>query len=261
MLVVVSPAKRLDWSECPFDTTVPLFSAEAAQLAAHARQLTLARLKDLMDLSDNLAKLNRERFRNFSNDPADDITRPALYAFAGDTFLGFDAASLDDETRARAQSHMRILSGLYGVLRPMDAIQQYRLEMGSRLKTRRGANLYQYWGDRISTALKQAAEEIGTDTLVNCASQEYFSAVDRQALKLRIVTPEFYETKNGLPKIVSFFAKRARGAMSRFIIENRVTTDAGIRDFDLGGYRFAEASEDGSRLMFRRDTESAELVA
>lgn len=260
MLVVVSPAKRLDWAERPFETTEPAFREDAARLAGHARQLTLGGLKELMDLSDDLARLNRDRFRAFRATPKAEDTRPALYAFAGDTFQGFDAASLDAEGRARAQSHMRILSGLYGVLRPMDAIQPYRLEMGSRLKTRRGTNLYQYWGDRIAGALNGAADEIGTDTLINCASQEYFSAVDRDALRLRVVTPEFYEIRNGTPKIVSFFAKKARGAMARFIVENRVTTVEGLCDFDAGGYRFVEAAGDG-RLVFHRDPQAEERAA
>lgn len=254
MLVVVSPAKRLDWESRPFKTTTPDFSDEANRLAGHARQLTLTKLKSLMNLSDDLARLNRDRFRAFSDDPDDDTTRPALYAFAGDTFQGFDAASLDADGRARAQSHMRILSGLYGVLRPMDAIQPYRLEMGSRLKTRRGSNLYAYWGDRISKALNAAAEEAGTDTLVNCASQEYFGAVDLKALKLRVVTPQFYEIKNGKPAIVSFFAKKARGSMARFIVENRVTDIEGLKDFDLGGYRFTDTADDGTTLIFQRET-------
>ena len=261
MLVVVSPAKRLDWTDQPFGTTTPEFSAEAARLAGHARQLTLSNLKALMDLSDDLARLNRDRFRDFSDAPLPEATRPALYAFAGDTFQGFDAASLDADGRARAQTHMRILSGLYGVLRPMDAIQPYRLEMGSRLKTRRGGTLYDFWGDTIAKALNEAAEQAGTDTLVNCASQEYFGAVDLKALKLKVVTPAFFEVKNGTPKIVSFFAKKARGAMARFIVENRITTAEGLRDFDLGGYRFVGAEEEGGKLVFHRDAESAERAA
>lgn len=254
MLVVVSPAKRLDWESRPFEMTSPCFQDEANRLAGHARQLTLTKLKSLMDLSDDLARLNRDRFRAFRNDPDSGTTRPALYAFAGDTFQGFDAASLDAEGRARAQSHMRILSGLYGALRPMDAIQPYRLEMGSRLKTRRGNTLYAYWGDRIAKALNAAAEDVGSDTLVNCASQEYFGAVDQKALNLRVVTPQFYEIKNGKPSIVSFFAKKARGSMARFIVENRVTSVEGLKDFDLGGYRFTEASDDGATLIFERET-------
>lgn len=255
MLVVVSPAKRLDWAERDVAMTEPAFQKDASRLAGHARQLTLSKLKALMDLSDDLAKLNRDRFKAFSDEPATDETRPALFAFAGDTFQGFDAASLDATALDRAQSHMRILSGLYGILRPLDAIQPYRLEMGSRLKTRRGASLYAYWGDTISKALNTQAEEVGADLLVNCASQEYFGAVDQSALNLKVITPQFYEMKSGTPKIVSFFAKKARGAMARFIVENRVSDVEGLKDFDLGGYRFVEAEDD--TLVFHREETAA----
>ena len=255
MLVVVSPAKRLDWSPRGVVMSAPEFREDANRLAGHARALTLGKLKALMDLSDDLAKLNRDRFRDFADAPDAEGTRPALFAFAGDTFQGFDAVSLDKEGLERAQSHMRILSGPYGVLRPLDAIQPYRLEMGSRLKTRRGANLYDYWGDRIAKALNALGEETGSGILVNCASQEYFGAVNRKALTLRVVTPEFHELKNGDPRIVSFFAKKARGAMARFIVENRVTDPEGLKDFDLGGYRFVAAEDD--RLVFHRQEAAA----
>jgi cytoplasmic iron level regulating protein YaaA (DUF328/UPF0246 family) len=255
MLVVVSPAKRLDWAEQDFDTSTPVFSKEANRLAGHARQLSLGELKSLMGLSDDLAKLNRDRFRDFANAPSQDDTRPALYAFAGDTFQGFDAGSIDADTRNYAQDHMRILSGLYGVLRPLDAIQPYRLEMGSRLKTRRGKSLYEFWGDDIAKELNAVAEGTGSDVLVNCASQEYFGAVHLDALNLRVITPQFYEIKNGTPKIVSFFAKKARGAMARFIVENRVTTVDGLKDFDIGGYQFVEATDD--TLVYHRQPEAA----
>lgn len=255
MLVVVSPAKRLDWAAQTHDMSQPDFTREANILAGHARQLTLTKLKSLMNLSDDLAKLNRDRFQTFSDTPDADATRPALFAFAGDTFQGFDAASLDDTALARAQSHMRILSGLYGVLRPLDAIQPYRLEMGSRLKTRRGTSLYQFWGSDIAKSLNALADETGSTFLVNAASQEYFSAVDTKTLSPKIITPQFYELKNGTPKIVSFFAKKARGAIARFIVENRVTTVEGLKDFDLGGYRFV--SEDGGALTFHRSEAAA----
>lgn len=253
MLIVVSPAKRLDWSERDMAMSEPVFLDQANRLAGHARQLSLKSLKSMMNLSGELAKLNRDRFRAFSDDPATESARPALYAFAGDTYQGFDAGSLDPEARERAQRRLRILSGLYGVLRPMDAIQPYRLEMGSRLKTRRGGTLYQFWGDRIARALNEAAEEIGTSTLINCASQEYFSAIDRSVLKPRVVTPEFYEVRPGSrPQIVSFFAKKARGAMARFMVETGADTVEGMRDFDLGGYRFVDTGESGARLVFHR---------
>ena len=257
MLVVISPAKRLDWSERDVTMTKPVFQDDANRLAKSARNLTLGNLKALMDLSDDLAKLNRDRFRDFDETPSDDDLRPAALAFAGDTYQGLEADTLDADEMRWAQDHLRILSGLYGVLRPLDGIQAYRLEMGSRLKTRRGGNLYDYWRDQISKELKAQAVEQNTDTLVNCASQEYFGAVDLKALKPKVVTPEFYEVKNGTPKIVSFFAKKARGSMARFIIENRVTTLDGLKDFDLGGYRFQHSSETGDRLVFHR----AEAVA
>ncbi len=255
MLVVVSPAKRLDWSERDLVTTTPAFQTDANRLAGHARQLTLGKLKSLMDLSDDLARLNRDRFRDFATEPEQDATRPALFAFAGDTFQGFDAASLDAEGLDRAQAHLRILSGLYGILRPLDAIQPYRLEMGSRLKTRRGGSLYEYWGDQIAKALNTDAKTLGTDIVVNCASQEYFGAVDRKALNPRVVTPQFFELKNGTPKIVSFFAKKARGAMARFIVDHRIDNIEGLKDFDIGGYRFVDT--DGDALVFHR----AEAIA
>ena len=261
MLAVISPAKRLDWSDRAVTSTAPDFQTEATQLAGHARQLTLGKLKSLMDLSDNLARLNRDRFRAFVDAPDATTTRPAVFAFAGDTYQGLEAATLDPNALERAQSHLRILSGLYGVLRPLDGIQPYRLEMGSRLKTRRGTSLYDFWGDTISRSLNADAEAVGTDLLVNCASQEYFGAVDRQALKLQIITPQFYEVKGGTPKIVSFFAKKARGAMARFIVENCVTSVKGLRDFDLGGYRFQLDLGDAATLVFHRDAQAANQAA
>ena len=236
------------------------FESQIKSAVGRAR-LTLGKLKSLMDLSDDLARLNRDRFRAFADAPDGDTTRPAVFAFAGDTYQGLEAATLDVDALARAQSHLRILSGLYGVLRPLDAIQPYRLEMGSRLKTRRGNSLYDFWGDAISKSLNADAETAGTDILVNCASQEYFGAVDRKALKLRVVTPQFYEIKAGTPKIVSFFAKKARGAMARFIIENRVTDVAGLRDFDLGGYRFQADAGDRDTLVFHREAQAATHAA
>lgn len=255
MLVVVSPAKKLDWSPRDVGMTAPEFLDDANRLAGHARALTLGKLKALMGLSDDLARLNRDRFRDFAAESEAVDTRPALFAFAGDTFQGFDVASLDPDGLDHAQSHMRILSGLYGLLRPLDAIQPYRLEMGSRLKTRRGGNLYDYWGNRIAVALNALGDATGSSFLVNCASQEYFGAVDQKALNIRVVTPEFYELKNGDPRIVSFFAKKARGAMARFIVENRIVDPEGLRDFDLGGYRFI--ATEGDRLIFHRQEAAA----
>jgi cytoplasmic iron level regulating protein YaaA (DUF328/UPF0246 family) len=252
MLIVLSPAKRLDWSDTGLETTDPLFPREAATLAGHARQLSLGDLKALMGLSDDLARLNRDRFRAFSDAPGADDTRPAVRAFAGDTYVGLDARSLDSEALDWAQDHLRILSGLYGVLRPRDAIQPYRLEMGSRLKTRRGSSLYDYWGDRIARALNEAGAALGTGTLLNCASQEYFGAVDLKRLKLRVITPAFLEDREGEGRTISFFAKRARGAMARFVIDRRITDPAGLADFDAMGYRFDPAASTPDAPVFRR---------
>jgi cytoplasmic iron level regulating protein YaaA (DUF328/UPF0246 family) len=237
MLIVISPAKRLDWAARDVEMTQPRFQAEARALAQTARTLSAAELADLMDLSPSLAQLNVERFERFEKDHDD--RRPAALAFAGDTYQGLEAPSLDGDDLRFAQDRLRILSGLYGVLRPLDAIQPYRLEMGSRLATDKGPNLYAYWGDRLARALNEQAAELGTDTLINCASVEYFSAVDPAALALRVITPQFLEDKPGGPKIVSFHAKKARGAMARFVIERRLTDPAAILDFDLGGYAHA----------------------
>ncbi|WP_170340967.1 peroxide stress protein YaaA [Ruegeria arenilitoris] len=252
MLVVISPAKRLDWAERDATPTQPDFQDDAIRLAKTARNLTLGELKKLMSLSDDLARLNRDRFRTFADTPPPETTRPAALAFAGDTYQGLEAASLDADELAWAQDHLRILSGLYGLLRPLDAIQPYRLEMGSRLKTRRGKTLYDYWRDQLSKALNAQAEEIGTDTLVNCASQEYFGAVAPKALKLRVITPVFMEDKGGAPKIVSFFAKKARGSMARYIIQHRLTDPAGLRDFDTGGYAYRSDLSEPDKPVFVR---------
>ncbi|MDF1726860.1 MAG: peroxide stress protein YaaA [Sulfitobacter sp.] len=240
MLIVISPAKRLDWASVKRPATVPDFQEDAVRLARTARNLTLGKLKDLMSLSDDLARLNRSRFQSFEEAPEPQAVRPAAFAFAGDTYQGLDAASLDEDELTWAQDHLRILSGLYGLLRPLDAIQPYRLEMGSKLKTRRGASLYDYWRDDLAKALNAQGAALGTDLLVNCASQEYFGAVPPKALKLRVVTPQFLEDKGDGkgPKMVSFFAKRARGAMARYIVQNRLTEEAALRDFDSGGYAF-----------------------
>jgi cytoplasmic iron level regulating protein YaaA (DUF328/UPF0246 family) len=250
MLVVVSPAKKMDMSPVEGVTpTRPAFRDEAEDLVQVARGLDVGDLQKLMKISENLARLNADRFAEFGTMEE----KPAALAFAGDTYQGLEAGSLDADEMAWAQDHFRILSGLYGLLRPLDAIEPYRLEMGSRLATDRGRTLYDYWGDRISKALNTQAREIGTDTLVNCASQEYFGAVDRAALDLRVITPVFMEEKAGTPKIVSFYAKKARGAMARFVIQHRLTDPAALKEFDTGGYRYNAEMSEGDSMVFLRD--------
>lgn len=253
MLVVVSPAKSLDMSPADVAATAPAFQDDAVRLSKTARNLTLKDLKGLMSISDDLARLNRDRFKAFAATPDADAVKPAALAFNGDTYQGLEAKTLTTDDLAWAQDHLRILSGLYGLLRPLDAIQPYRLEMGSRLKTRRGASLYDYWGDVIAKALNAQAEEVGTQTLINCASQEYFGAADRKVLRLRVVTPVFMEIKDDKPRIVSFFAKRARGAMARFVIENRLTDAEDIKGFQSGGYSFEPDLSEGDKWVFVRD--------
>ena len=252
MLVVISPAKKLDWATRNVAATAPDFQDDAISLAQTARNLSLGDLKGLMHLSDALANLNRDRFKAFQDVPTADVTRPAALAFAGDTYQGLEASTLDTDEMEWAQDHLRILSGLYGVLRPLDLIQAYRLEMGSRLKTRRGKNLYDYWQNDLSIALNAQGEKVGSDVLINCASQEYFGAVALKALKLRVITPAFMEDKGQGPKIVSFYAKKARGAMARFMVQNRLTDPKAILDFDAGGYAFQPDLSTADKPVFVR---------
>ncbi|WP_319825368.1 peroxide stress protein YaaA [Thalassovita sp.] len=258
MLIVVSPAKKIDTS--PVEdarTTQPQFAERATELAQVARDLSVSDLMKLMKISESLGRLNHDRFRDFG----DMDSKPAALAFAGDTYVGLEAASLEPDEMAWAQDHFRILSGLYGLLCPLDAIQPYRLEMGSRLANPRGRTLYDYWGADIASALNEQAQAVGTDLLVNCASQEYFGAVDPAALKLRVITPVFMEEKAGEPKIVSFYAKRARGAMARFIIQRRLTDPDSLRDFDTGGYQFSADMSEEDRLVFVRPAQVAAAAA
>jgi len=249
MLIVISPAKKIDMSPVQgIVPTRPAFRAEADDLAQVARGLDVGDLQKLMKISENLARLNADRFAEFGTMQQ----KPAALAFAGDTYQGLEAASLDPDEMAWAQDHVRILSGLYGLLRPLDAIRPYRLEMGSRLKTRKGPTLYAWWGPRLAQALAEQARALKTDTLVNCASVEYFAAVDTKALGLTTVTPQFFEDKPAGPKIVSFFAKRARGAMARFIVEHRLTAPDQLLDFDAGGYRHDAALSAPGKPAFLR---------
>lgn len=253
MLVVVSPAKSLDMDPVDITPTQPAFQDDAVRLSKTARNLTLTQLKGLMGISDDLARLNRDRFKDFAAVPATDATKAAALAFNGDTYQGLDAKSLSEDDLVWAQDHLRILSGLYGLLRPLDAIQPYRLEMGSKLKTRRGTSLYDYWGDTLAKTLNAHAAAQDTDTLINCASQEYFGAADRKALKLRVITPVFMELKDDKPRIVSFFAKRARGAMARYVVVNRLQDPDDIKAFDTGGYAFDPDLSEGDKWVFLRD--------
>ena len=250
MLVVVSPAKKLNMS--PIKTlreTQPYFTKNVNELVSVVRNLSSDNLKELMGISPQLAELNKKRFIEFGKQDK----KAAAYAFAGDTYKGLEIEKLNQNDVEWAQEHLRILSGLYGLLRPLDSIEPYRLEMGSKLRGSHGNSLYEYWDDKISNKLNEHAEKIGTDTLVNCASNEYFNVVKPNILSLRVITPIFMERKNGQEKIISFYAKNARGAMARFIIQNRLVDFEEIKNFHLDGYVFDPHKSDENKYIFIRE--------
>ena len=254
MLIVLSPAKTLDF-ESPIKankTTEPDFIARSAELVATLRTMPPAQIGSLMSISDNLAQLNVARYASWSKKFTTDNSRPAMLAFDGDVYEGLDARSLSARQLDWAQKHLRILSGLYGVLRPLDLMQPYRLEMGTRLATKRGKDLYAFWGDQITEALNTSLNVAKAEVLVNLASEEYFKSVKPAKLDRPVITPVFEEWKGGGYKIVSFFAKRARGLMARYAIEHKLTKAEQLKDFDSEGYVFEAKVSNESRLVFRR---------
>ena len=264
MLTVISPAKRLDQTRRVLpdglEPSLPGFGADAARLARLAKALSVQDLCGLMAISQPLGQLNHDRFKAYRAKPAMDETWPCATLFAGDTYAGLEATTMGVDAWRWAQGHLRILSGLYGLLRPLDAIQPYRLEMGSRLANPKGSDLYAFWGDKIARALNAQAADVGAATLINCASAEYFGAVDRKRLKLQVITPVFLEDRNGDAKIISFWAKKARGAMARFISDHQLTDPADIRGFDAGGYRYDAGLSKAGTLVFLRPPEAAEAA-
>lgn len=259
MLIVLSPAKTLDYaSPIPdVEATAPEFGSDARRLVARLRELSPAQVASLMDLSDPLAALNVARYAAFRARPRPADQRPAVLAFDGDVYDGLGARALDADGLAFAQRHVRILSGLYGVLRPLDAMQPYRLEMGTRLENERGADLYAFWGAKPARTLAKALREAGGGTLVNLASEEYFRAVDTKALRAPVVQPVFQDRKGGAWKVISFNAKRARGAMTRWAIDRRIDDPQGLKDFDSDGWAFEPSASDARTWVFRRDLERA----
>lgn len=255
MLAVLSPAKKLDFEPAPKNVkaTLPTLSKQTAELLDVTRKLKPKDLKALMKLSDSLAKLNHERFQRFSSNvrKAEERKQAAL-AFDGDTYVGLRANEFDAADLSFAQEHLRILSGLYGLLRPLDLIQPYRLEMGTRLKTPRGGSLYEFWGDDIARALNTQAKKIGTETLVNLASNEYFAAVAPGALKPRVITAVFKEKRGSKLSVIGFSAKRGRGMMARFIVKERLDRPEGMKDFSESGYRFQPKLSGADELVFVR---------
>jgi len=256
MLFLLSPAKTLDYdTPLPPDLphTTPVFVPQAAELIAVLRQQSPQQIAQLMKLSDPLAALNVARYAAWQPRFTASNSRPAALAFDGDVYGGLEARTLERAALDWLQQHVCILSGLYGVLRPLDRMQPYRLEMGTRLSTGRGATLYQFWGAQISDYLNQRLAADGAPpVVVNLASQEYFKAVDLKALKARVIDCVFQEYKGGQHKIISFAAKRARGLMARYAAQRRIATPEGLESFDLEGYAFAPAVSQPDRLVFRR---------
>ena len=249
MIALLSPAKTLDFERAlpSLAATTPYFAEEASSLAKSAANLSQKRLAELMHISPRLAKLNVERFRDFSDLPE----RSALFAFAGDVYTGFEAYSLDEAGIAFAQDHVRMLSGLYGLLRPLDAIRPYRLEMGTRWAPHH-KKLTDWWGDRIAELLRTQLMEEGSGVVLNLASQEYFAAVSGKLPGLRVVEVEFREPGPNGPRFISFNAKRARGMMARWLCEHHITDVDAMKGFDSDGYRFDLAESDIDRWRFTR---------
>lgn len=255
MLFLLSPAKSLDYdSPGPaVAPTQPLFMKDAAELIAVLRPKPPQEIAELMSLSDKLAALNVARYEAWRPEATPGNARAAVLAFDGDVYDGLAARQMRPEDLQWAQAHLCILSGLYGVLRPLDLMQPYRLEMGTRLKTARGKNLYQFWGSQIAEYLNQRAKADLSPVVINLASEEYFKAVDRKALLPRVVTCAFEERKADGYKVISFMAKRARGLMVRYAVAHRATTPEQLKGFDLEGYRFVPAVSSPDRLVFRRE--------
>lgn len=254
MLMLLSPAKTL--TEGPaldaFPATAPALHDEVRILQNTLRARKAKELRELMGISENLATLNYERHQQLSPEPSAEQARQAIFLFAGDVYRGLDAPSLDADAITWAQDHVGILSGLYGVLRPLDLTQPYRLEMGTSLKTRRGKNLYDYWGDRIAKQLAQWADDAGHSHIVNLASNEYFSAVDTKKLGRPVITPIFKDIKDGKARTLGFFAKQARGAMVRWAAEHRPDSVEALKQCDAMGYAFDPSASTKTKWVFSR---------
>ena len=258
MLILLSPAKSLDYETAPTTDrhTLPAFVSESADLIEVLRPYTPAQLASLMDLSDALATLNVARYAAWSPKFSLENSKQAVLAFNGDVYEGLDAASLKAKELDWAQEHVAILSGLYGILRPLDWMQPYRLEMGTKLANPRGKDLYAWWGDRLAEHLNQRLAEQGDDVIINLASQEYFKSVKRKALKARVVECVFEDWKAGQWKVISFHAKRARGLMARYAIQHRAQSPKDLLGFDSEGYAHDAAASTSGRLVFRRRIEA-----
>ena len=259
MLTVISPAKTLDYETPPTTrrTTQPQYLDKTARLVDDVRELSPDDIRKLMGVSQKIAELNHARFMNWGQPFTLDNAKQAILAFKGDVYTGLEADTLTDEQLRFAQQHLRILSGLYGLLRPLDLMQPYRLEMGLKFENEGGKNLYEFWGDDITTALNAQLKKSRSNVLVNLASNEYFRSVHATALDADVITPVFKDLKNGKYKIISFFAKKARGQMARYIVEEGLMDVAGLQRFKTAGYRYSKADSSAKEWVFTRDSAPA----
>ena len=255
MLIVLSPAKTLDYETPPTTSafTQPDFLDKSAQLIAALRRMSRKKIAGLMDISKSLAELNHNRYLSWQPPFNSDNAKQAVLAFKGDVYLGLEAETLDQSDMQWAQDHLRILSGLYGLLRPLDLIQPYRLEMGTRLKVRRSPNLYSFWREEITGGLNRQLDSIDSSVLVNLASPEYFKSVVPKLLNARVVTPVFKDRKGDNYKVIGFFAKKARGTMGAWIIKNRATKVSQLNRFTGDGYKFNRGMSSANELVFTRE--------
>ncbi len=253
MIAIISPAKTLDFENpVTVEETLPRFKTEANKLVKELRKKEAGDLQKLMKISEDLAQLNVERFDNFSTTKRPSYAKPSAFAFKGDVYRGLDIESLNEKEIDYLQNHLRILSGLYGVLRPFDVIQPYRLEMGTSLKMNGYSSLYEFWGDKIARALTRDLKEQSDDIIINLASNEYFKATDNKALKGRVVDVAFKDFSNGKYKIIAVYAKMARGMMVRYMAKNNVTQVDELKGFDYDGYSFDEKDSSDNLLVFKR---------
>ncbi len=259
MLALISPAKTLDYETAlPTDTyTQPRLLEQSQQLIDVCRKLSATEIATLMSVSEKIANLNVDRFRDWNADFDFSNARQALFAFKGDVYTGLDAYHLKDQDIDFAQQHLRMLSGLYGLLRPLDLMMPYRLEMGTKLKNNRGHNLYEFWGSIITDQINQDLAEIDAKVLVNLASDEYYKSVNEKKIQAEIIKPVFLDQKNGKYKVISFYAKKARGLMARYLIENQLNQVEQLKAFDSEGYYFDAESSSNKELVFKRDEQHA----
>lgn len=259
MLALISPAKTLDYETAlPTDTyTQPRLLEQSQQLIDVCRKLSATEIASLMTVSEKIANLNVERFRDWNAEFDFSNARQALFAFKGDVYTGLDAYHLKDHDIDFAQQHLRMLSGLYGLLRPLDLMMPYRLEMGTKLKNSRGNNLYEFWGSIITDQINQDLAEIDAKLLVNLASDEYYKSVNEKKIQAEIIKPVFLDQKNGKYKVISFYAKKARGLMARYLIESKLSQVEQLKAFDSEGYYFDAESSSDKELVFKRDEQHA----